>query len=100
MHIQLQRTWPAPISVSIAAARAGTVPETIVRWCKRDGIGKQLRPKAPWRVDPVGLAIVLAGDGEALAAYHAGALSEAGIQRYTDMARMLAKLNGNMSVNV
>ncbi|MER8689367.1 hypothetical protein [Mesorhizobium sp. M1136] len=58
-----------PISVSIAAGRAGVVPETIVRWCKEHGIGKQLRRKAPWRVDPLGLAIVIAGDGETLDAY-------------------------------
>lgn len=86
MHVQLQKMWPKPISVSIAASRAGTVPETIVRWCKREGIGKQLRPKAPWRVDPVGLAIVLAGDREAMTAYRAGDL--AGIERYAEIARM------------
>jgi len=89
MHIQLQKLWPKPISVSIAAGRAGTVPETIVRWCKREGIGKQLRPKAPWRVDPVGLAIVLAGDQEAMTAYRTGDLAHVGIERYADMARML-----------
>lgn len=58
-----------PISVSIAAVRAGVVPETIVRWCKEHGIGKQLRRKAPWRVDALGLSIVIAGDREALDAY-------------------------------
>lgn len=84
-----QKVWPKPISVSIAAARAGVVPETIVRWCKREGIGKQLRSKAPWRVDPVGLAIILAGDGEALAAYRAGDLTNAGIERYADVARQV-----------
>lgn len=88
MHVQLQKLWPKPISVSIAAGRAGTVPETIVRWCKREGIGKQLRPKAPWRVDPVGLAIVLAGDREAMIAYRTGDLTNVGIERYAEIARM------------
>lgn len=99
MHVQLQKGWPRPISVSIAACRAGTVPETIVRWCKREGIGKQLRPKAPWRVDPVGLAIVLAGDSDALAAYQVGDLASTGIERYADMARVL-EIKRTMSVNV
>ena len=89
MHVgQLQKLWPRPISVSIAAGRAGTVPETIVRWCKREGIGKQLRPKAPWRVDPVGLAIVLAGDQEAMTAYRAGDLTTLEFERYAEIVRM------------
>lgn len=88
MH-DIHRTWPKPIKVSAAASRAGTVPETIVRWCKRDGIGKQLRPKAPWRVDPVGLAIVMAGDGVALAIFQSGDLSHRHIQQYAETARML-----------
>ncbi|MCH4554859.1 hypothetical protein [Mesorhizobium jarvisii] len=75
--------------MSIAAGRARVAPETIVRWCKREGIGKQLRLKAPWRVDPVGLAIVLAGDKEALEAYQAGDWENPVIQRYADTARML-----------
>ncbi|RWX70507.1 hypothetical protein EN780_03015 [Mesorhizobium sp. M4B.F.Ca.ET.089.01.1.1] len=87
--LDLQRTWPRPISVRIAAIRAGTVPETIVRWCKRDGIGKQLRRKAPWRVDPVGLAIILAGDGEALALYQSGDATSARVQRYLSSVRHL-----------
>lgn len=89
MHVQVPKVWPKSISVSIAASRAGTVPETIVRWCKREGIGKQLRPKAPWRVDPVGLAIVLAGDGDALSVYQTtGDLNHPVIGRYADIARM------------
>lgn len=86
MH-ETQKPWPKPIKVSIAAMRARVVPETIVRWCKRDGIGKQLRPKAPWRVDPVGLAIVDAGDKEALKLYQASDLSHPSIERYADAAR-------------
>lgn len=87
--LDIQRSWPKPISVSTAATRAGVVPETIVRWCKRDAIGKQLRPKAPWRVDPVGLGIVMAGDGEALAVFQGGDFAHLKIQHYAEMARML-----------
>lgn len=60
-----------PISLTIAARRAGVTPETVARWCRKYGIGKQLHPKAPWRVDPVGLEIVMSGDAAALAAYMA-----------------------------
>jgi hypothetical protein len=58
-----------PLTLQQAAGIAGVSPDTIARWCKWYGIGKQLHRKAPWRVDPVGLAIVVAGDGSALAAY-------------------------------
>jgi hypothetical protein len=60
------------ISVSVAARRAKKTPETVINWCKRDKIGKQLRPRSPWRVDPLGLAIVIGGDMEALEAYQRG----------------------------
>lgn len=58
-----------PISLTVAARRAGTTPETIARWCKRYGIGRQLHPRAPWRVDPVALEYVMAGEGAKLDAY-------------------------------
>jgi len=55
-----------------AAGIANVSPDTVIRWCERHGIGKHLHPKAPWRVDPVGLAIVIAGDPDALAEYQNG----------------------------
>jgi hypothetical protein len=58
-----------PLTLQQAAGIAGVSPDTVARWCKRYGIGKQLHRKAPWRVDSVGLAIVAAGDAEALAEY-------------------------------
>jgi hypothetical protein len=61
-----------PITLKRAAGIAGVSPDTVARWCRRYGIGKQLHPKAPWRVDPAGLAIVAAGDAEALAEYSGG----------------------------
>lgn len=60
-----------PLTLKQAAGIAGVSPDTVARWCKRYGIGKQLHSKAPWRVDPVGLAIVAAGDAAALSQYHA-----------------------------
>lgn len=60
------------ISVGEATYIARKSPDTIARWAKQHGIGRQLHPHAPWRIDPVGLSIVLAGDAEALEAYKAG----------------------------
>ncbi|TIL29362.1 hypothetical protein [Mesorhizobium sp.] len=62
------------ISVSIAAKRARKTPETVINWCKKYGIGKQLSHRSPWRVDPLGLAIVINGDPDALEAYQRGDL--------------------------
>lgn len=58
-----------PLTLQQAAGIAGVSPDTIARWCKRYGIGKQLHSKAPWRVDPCGLDIVAAGDADRLAEY-------------------------------
>ena len=60
---------PKPLTLQQAAGIASVSPDTVARWCKRYRIGKQLHRKAPWRVDPVGLAIVMAGDPVALAEY-------------------------------
>lgn len=60
-----------PLTLQQSAGIASVSPDTIARWCKRYGIGKQLHPKAPWRVDAEGLRIVMAGDAEALAEYRA-----------------------------
>jgi hypothetical protein len=62
-----------PLTLQQAAGIAGVSPDTVARWCKRYGIGKQLHPKAPWRVDAEGLAAVAAGDAQALAMYHGNA---------------------------
>lgn len=65
-----------PLTLQQAAGVAGVSPDTVARWCKRYGIGKQLHWKAPWRVDPVGLAIIAAGDGAALEEYRHGCSDE------------------------
>jgi hypothetical protein len=63
---------PKFLTLKQAAHIAGVSPDTVARWCKRYGIGRQLHAKAPWRVDPAGLAIVTSGDATALEAYNAG----------------------------
>lgn len=65
-----------------AAYLADRSIETVKRWCTVYGIGRQLHPGAPWRVDPVGLAIVISGDGEALADYQAGRLDSPAVRKY------------------
>ncbi|WP_395449386.1 helix-turn-helix domain-containing protein [Aminobacter sp. UC22_36] len=60
------------LTLKQAAGIAGVSPDTIARWCKRYGIGRQLHRNAPWRVDPVGLAIISDGDQAALAKYQRG----------------------------
>jgi len=63
-----------PLTLQQAAGIAGVSPDTVARWCKRYGIGRQLHRKAPWRVDRPGLLAVAAGDSEALRAYQASAI--------------------------
>ncbi len=58
-----------PLTLKQAAGIAGVSPDTVARWCKRYGIGKQLHPNAPWRVDLVGLKSVADGDAVALAQF-------------------------------
>lgn len=58
-----------PLTLQQAAGIAGVSPDTIARWCRRYGIGKQLHPKASWKVNPIGLAAVVTGDADALTAF-------------------------------
>jgi hypothetical protein len=60
---------PPTIPIKEAAYRCGKSRDTIARWAKIYGIGRQLHPHAPWLIDPVGLQIVASGDPEALDAY-------------------------------
>lgn len=80
------RPQPAKIgntlSLKDGAYLAGKSSQTILRWCQGYGIGKQLHPGAPWRVDPVGLAIIMAGDAQALEDYQAGRLDSDAVRRY------------------
>ena len=62
-------TLPQMLALKDAAFIAQRSEDTITRWCRKYGIGRQLHKNAQWRVDPVGLEIVLAGDADALSAY-------------------------------
>lgn len=70
------------LSLAEAAYLAGKSPETIKRWCKVHKIGQQLASFYPWRVDPIGLAIVIAGDARALNDYRAGSMESPSVAPY------------------
>lgn len=70
------------LNIKAAAYRAGKSPSTIARWSQTYGIGRQLHPNAPWRIDALGLEILAAGDGKALEAYRAGEWSAEALQPY------------------
>jgi len=74
-----------PLTLKQAAGIAGVSPDTVARWCRRYGIGKQLHSKAPWRVDPVGLGIVAAGDCFALELYRQTTASNSAFPRTKSM---------------
>lgn len=57
------------ISLYDASLVAKKSEDTVSRWAKKYGIGKQLHKGASWQIDPVGLAIVLSADADALTAY-------------------------------
>ncbi len=60
------------LSLPEAAAVAGHSRDTVLRWCSKHGIGRQLRRGAPWRVLHVALLAVANGDLKALEVFHAG----------------------------
>lgn len=66
--IEAELSKPA-LSLKDAAFLSNKSEDTITRWAKKYGIGKQLHKGASWRIDPVGLAIVLEGDADALATF-------------------------------
>ena len=72
----------AKLTLKQAAGEACVSPDTVARWCQRYSIGRQLHRNAPWRVDPVGLRIVAAGDAEALSAYQNGDKSHPSLTPY------------------
>jgi hypothetical protein len=73
---------PPLLMPKVAAALARVDESTIVRWAQRYGIGSQLRKHGPWRIDPLGLQIVMNGDAAALEAYKAGSLDDPAIAPY------------------
>jgi hypothetical protein len=58
------------ISTAVAARIAGVHRRTIIEWSDRYGIGRKVAGR--WKVSRVALAMHLAGDKEALAAYLLG----------------------------
>ena len=59
------------MTLRAAAELAGRSEGTVRMWCERYGIGRRVAG-GPWAVSRVALAMLLDGNAEALAAYHAG----------------------------
>jgi hypothetical protein len=58
------------IPLWIAAKGAGVTDDTIIRWCKRYGIGRKIGGR--WRVSRAAYKMHMHGDAKVLAAYHSG----------------------------
>ncbi|CAL74412.1 hypothetical protein BRADO0469 [Bradyrhizobium sp. ORS 278] len=76
------------------ASRATGVPETTLRrWTREHGLGRRVGGHVrPWTLSRIALAMHLAGDRDALAAYHLGIRQEESVARYyrnEGLARLL-----------
>lgn len=80
--------YPNLIGLKEAAALAGVSPDTVVRWCRLHGIGRQLGKHTPWRVSPAALLMVKAADRRALEAYNAGDRSSELVKPYIEGASL------------
>jgi len=58
--------WRETIDVSAAAFIAGVSTETVRRWCKQYGIGRQISKHGNWRVSRPALLMMAVADMEAL----------------------------------
>lgn len=68
-----------------AAVAAGVSVDTIPRWASKFGIGRQMAgPRSNWLISKPALAMQLAADERALAAYLAGDRSSEMVLRYFD----------------
>lgn len=70
------------ISLKEAMFRTGNSEKTIRRWCKKDGIGRQTTPGAPWQISAVALEAKRYGDETALVALRQGNFTSDDIRRY------------------
>jgi len=59
------------MTLRAAAEHAGKSEGTVRTWCLQQDIGRRVAG-GPWHVSRVALAMLLDGNAEALAAYHAG----------------------------
>ena len=60
------------LTLKQAAFLANSSPDTVARWARRFGIGRQVEPGARWLISEPGLRMVLAVDADALEAFRAG----------------------------
>ena len=72
------------INVKAAALIANVSPDTVGRWCRVFGIGRQPSPGSNWRVSRPALRMVAACDDAALDAFRTGDRSNPLVVRYLD----------------
>lgn len=60
------------LNLKAAARIANVSPDTVARWAKRYGIGRQLAPNMPWVISEPALRMVAAVDEPALIAFRGG----------------------------
>jgi hypothetical protein len=71
------------ITIPAAESLTGIPARTLRRWCVKYRIGRRVGGyKRPWMLSKVALAIVLARDWGALAAYHRGMRTEEPVANY------------------
>lgn len=74
--------WSDIVTVKQAAHLCAVSGDTIIRWCRRYGIGRQLSKNDPWRISRPAALMVLACDLEALEALRGGDRSSAVVAGY------------------
>lgn len=72
------------LTLKEGAHRVKKSPDTLKRWAKRWGVGRQIGPYQHWRFDPLGLAACAAGDADALDAFRRGDMADPALAKYRE----------------
>lgn len=72
------------LTIKAAAAATGYSPDTITRWVRKFGIGRQMGPSSPWRVSVPALMMVVNCDQAALDAFRAGLVDDERVKPYLE----------------
>ena len=72
------------VNIKSAARIANVSPDTVGRWCRVFGIGRQPSPGSIWRVSLPALRMVVACDDTALEAFRAGDRRSELVARYLE----------------
>jgi hypothetical protein len=81
------------MSIERAAERAGKSPSTLRNWCEKNGIGRRIG-NGHWEVSKIALQILLDGNTDALAAYHAGDRRDPTVMAYFEKSGLGCLVDG------